>query len=100
MASTHCNTHRCKNSWRIQWNSPKSPKVHSEPADLGDFASGPEIRCHVGSHRQIHEAKWMDIAVHIWNNSNDFYGFNLQMFLGIQLAVLSQTQSAKSGKEI
>lgn len=60
IASTHCNTQRCKNSCRIWWHSPKSPKVHGEPVDLGGFASGPEIRCHVESHRQIHETKQMN----------------------------------------
>lgn len=100
MASIDCTIHWCKNRCRIWWHSSKSPKVHGEPADLGGgFASGPEIRCHVGSHRQIHEAKQTDIAVHIWNNSHDFPAFMLQIFLGNQLAGFSQSQSANSGKE-
>lgn len=57
---SHCNTQRCKKRCRIWWHSPKSLKVHGEPADLGEFASGPEIRCHVESHRQVHETKQMN----------------------------------------
>lgn len=72
------------------------PKSMVNLLTTGDFASSPEIRCHVGRHRQIYEAKQMDIAVRIWNNSS---GFKLQIFLGIQLAGFSQTQSANRGKE-